>query len=162
MLRLLQQQQQQHHRLHQLVEDAASEPQMMSCNASVRPQETDGAQPRHNGLGSAPLSSGDPASADFEGSVRESCRGGLGRAAAVAGGSRRTVEASDGGAARAEFGAALHHRHHLRLHPVKFSTGAEGNQSRSSSSVPRVDMGRPSSPLCARGDSRAPASCQHL
>lgn len=147
-------QQQQHHRLHQLLEDAASEPQMMSCNAPVRPQETDRAQPRHHGLGSAPLSSGDPASADFEGSVRESCRGGFGRAAAVAGGSRRTVEASDGGAARAE-------RHHLRLHPAKSSTGAEEKQSRSSSSVP-VDMGRRSSPLCARDDSRAAASCRHL
>lgn len=56
---------QHHHRLHQLLEDAASEPPMMSCNASVRPQETDGAQPRHNGPGSASLSSGDPASADF-------------------------------------------------------------------------------------------------
>lgn len=132
--------QQQHHRLHQLSEDAASEPRMMSCNAPVRPQETDGAQPRHNGLGSAPLLL---SIAGFQGSRREeSCRGGLSRAAADAGGSRWTADASTEEAVRTKLEAALllllllRHQHHLRLHPASLSPGAQASRSRSSTRPP--------------------------
>lgn len=144
--------QQQHHRLHQLLEDAASEPRMMSCNASVRPQETDGAQPRHNGLGSAPLSL---SIAGFQGSRRESCRGGLSRAAADGGGSRWTADASTEEAVRTNLEAALRHQHHLRLHPASLSPGAQA--SRSAAPVLRVDIGR-RFPLCTCDESRAAAS----